>query len=62
VSRCGRPFLAFDVIQVAFECIDVRRPEAPERGEPGIHLHERFGPEPVEPALGVDSRLAGAST
>ena len=44
-------------IQVAFERIDAGRPESSERGEPGIHFHERFGPEPVDAALRVDPRL-----
>jgi len=42
---------------VAFERVDVGRPELPERGEPGIHFHEGFGPEAIDAALRVDPRL-----
>jgi hypothetical protein len=38
---------------VPFQRIDVRGPELPELGEPGVDLLERFRPEAVEPALGV---------
>ena len=34
-----------------------RRPEAPERREPGVDLHERLGPDPVDAPLRVDARL-----
>ena len=44
-------------VEMAFERIDVRRPEAPERREPGIDLHERLGPDPVEAPLCFDARL-----
>ena len=42
---------------MALERIDVRRPEAPERREPGIDLHERLGPDPIDAPLCFDARL-----
>ena len=42
---------------MAFERINVGRPEAPERSEPGIDLHERLGPDPIDAPLGFDARL-----
>lgn len=33
------------------------RPEAPERRQPGVDLHERLGPEPIDAPLGFDARL-----
>src|SRR5262245_27695456 len=42
---------------MAFERIDVGRPEAPEGSEPGIDLHERLGPDPIDAPLGFDARL-----
>ena len=42
---------------LAFERIDVGRPEAPERRQPGVDLHERLGPEPIDAPLGFDARL-----
>src|SRR5262245_29685845 len=46
---------------MAFERIKVGRPEAPERSEPGIDLHERLGPDPIDAPLGFDARLHEAS-
>ena len=40
-------------IEVAFESIDVSRPEPAELIQPGIQLLERFRFQPVEPALCV---------
>jgi len=42
---------------MAFERINVGRPEAPERSEPGIELHERLRPDPIDAPLGFDARL-----
>ena len=42
---------------MAFERINVGRPEASERSEPGIDLHERLGPDPIDAPLGFDARL-----
>src|SRR5262249_31142466 len=42
---------------MAFERIKVGRPEAPERSEPGIDLHERLVPDPIDAPLGFDARL-----
>lgn len=38
---------------MAFEGIDMRRPETAERNEPLINLAKRFRTEPVETTLGV---------
>ena len=46
-----------DAVEVALEGIEVNRPVAPERLEPGIDLSERLGPEAVEAALCLDARL-----
>ena len=53
------PFLGclLHAIEMAFERIDVGRPEAPERREPGVDLHERLGPDPIDAPLGFDARL-----
>ena len=40
-------------IQVAFESIQVSRPEPAERRQPGVHLLEWFRFQPVETALCV---------
>src|SRR5215470_8956245 len=42
---------------MAFERVNVDRPEAPERSEPGIDLPERLGPDPIDAPLGFDARL-----
>jgi hypothetical protein len=42
---------------MAFKRIHVGRPEAPEGSEPGIDLHERFRPDPIDAPLGFDARL-----
>ena len=42
---------------MVLERVDVLRPEAPERGEPGIELLERLRPQPVEPSLRLDPRF-----
>ena len=42
---------------MAFEFVDVSRPEASERHQPGVNLHERLGPEPIDPPLGLDTRI-----
>jgi hypothetical protein len=44
-------------VEVALERIDVGRPEAPERAQPGIDRHERLGPEAIDAPLGFDARL-----
>src|SRR5271167_2723052 len=44
-------------IEVAFESIDVSRPEPAELSQPGIHLLKWFWPQPVEAALRVYRRL-----
>ncbi len=44
-----------DAIEMAFESIDVDRPEPTELFEPGIELLKWSGLEPVEAALRVDS-------
>jgi hypothetical protein len=44
-------------IEVALESIDVDRPEATEWSEPGIHLHEWLGPDPVKTPLCINARL-----
>src|SRR5690348_7695448 len=43
------------------ERVDVLRPEATEGREPFVELLERLRPQPVEPALRLDSRLDEAS-
>src|SRR6185369_491455 len=40
---------------MAFERVDVTRPEPAERDEPVIQLHERLGSQPVDTALGIDA-------
>ena len=40
-----------------FERVDVGGPKAPEGIEPGIDLHERFRPDPVDAPLCVYARL-----
>lgn len=42
---------------MAFESIEVSRPEPPELIEPGIHLLKWFRLQPVETTLGVHCRL-----
>jgi len=42
---------------MAFERINVGRPEAPERSEPGVDLHERLRPDPIDAPLAFDARL-----
>jgi hypothetical protein len=42
---------------MAFESIDVDRPEATELGEPGVELLKRSGLQAIEAALRVDSRF-----
>jgi hypothetical protein len=44
-------------IEVALKSIDVDRPEATERSEPGIYFHERLGPDPVKTPLCINARL-----
>ena len=44
-------------IEMAFESIDVRRPEATELSEPGVELLEWSRLQPIEPALSVYSRF-----
>jgi len=46
-----------DAIEVAFESIEVSRPELAELIEPGIHLLKWFRLQPVETALCVHCRL-----
>ncbi len=53
----GLPFRGeglIHAIEMAFESVDVPRPETAELGEPGIELLKRSGLEPVEAALRVD--------
>jgi hypothetical protein len=45
---------------VALERINVGRPEAAERIEPRIHLHQRLRPDPVHTSLGIDAGLHNA--
>jgi hypothetical protein len=45
------------VVEMAFERIEVGRPEAPEGSEPRINLPERFRPETIDAALGFDTGL-----
>ncbi len=49
--------VAIHPIEVAFESIDVSRPEASELRQPGIYLLKWFGFEPVETALRVHRGL-----
>ena len=42
---------------MAFESIDVHRPEATELGEPGVEFLEWSGLQPIEAALCVDGRF-----
>src|SRR5262249_29400973 len=42
-------------VQVAFECINVRRPEPTELSQPGINLLKWFRLQSIETALRVDS-------
>jgi hypothetical protein len=42
---------------MAFEHIDVGRPQAPERRQPGVDLLEWLGPEPIDAPLGFDARF-----
>ena len=44
-------------VEVAFESIDVSRPEPAERSQPCIHFLKRFRPQAVETALCVHSRF-----
>jgi hypothetical protein len=44
-------------IEVTLECVDVGRPEAAERSEPGVYLHEWRGPYTVETPLRINARL-----
>jgi hypothetical protein len=44
-------------IEMAFESIDVHRPEATELGEPGVELLEWSGLQPIEAPLCVDGRF-----
>jgi len=44
-------------IEVTLESVDVARPEAAERSEPGVHLHEWLVPDPVKTPLCIDARL-----
>src|SRR5262249_9576119 len=43
--------------EMAFERIDVARPEAPEGNEPVIDLHQRLVPDPVGAPLAFAARL-----
>src|SRR5258708_2129252 len=38
-------------VEVTLERVDVDRPEAAERSEPGVYLHEWLGPDPVKTPL-----------
>ena len=54
------PFLGgacVHAIEVAFERVDVGGPKAPEGSEPGVDLHERLGPDPVDAPLRIHSRF-----
>src|SRR5262249_30339855 len=42
---------------MAFECVEMRRPEVAGGGEPGVHLTQRVWLQAIEPALGVDRGL-----
>src|SRR5689334_19705371 len=42
-------------IEMALERIDLGRPVAAELSEPSIHFHERLRPDPVQPALRIDT-------
>jgi len=42
---------------MAFECVDVRRPERAERRQPGVHVPQCLGRQPVQPPLRVDLRF-----
>ena len=56
----GLPFSGeglIHAIEMAFESVDVSRPETAELGEPGIELLKRSGLEPVEAALCVNGRF-----
>ena len=46
---------------MALKSIDVDRPVPTERSEPGIHLHEWFGADPVKTPLCISARLHEAS-
>ena len=39
---------------MAFESIQASGPELTERSQPGIHLLQRLGFQPVDPALRID--------
>jgi len=49
------------MIRVTLKSIDVGRPEATERREPRIHLHERFVADSIETSLCISARLHEAS-
>jgi hypothetical protein len=60
----GLPFRGLGLIhaiEMAFESIDVHRPEATELSEPGVELLERSGLQAIKAALGVDGRFNEAS-
>ena len=42
---------------MAFERVNVGRPVAPEGSQPGVDLHERLGPDPVDAPLSFDARF-----
>ena len=44
-------------VEVTLERVDVDRPEAAERSEPGVYLHEWLGPDPVKTPLRINARL-----
>ena len=39
---------------MTFQRIDMRRPEAAKRLEPGVDFHQRLGPDAVNAALRID--------
>src|SRR4051794_12734652 len=53
-------FLGWDAlhaVEMALERVEVGGPEAAERSEPLVHLHERLGPQAIQTTLGLDTRL-----
>jgi hypothetical protein len=46
---------------VTLERVDVHRPEAAERSEPSVYLHEWLGPDPIKTPLRIDARLHESS-
>jgi hypothetical protein len=44
-------------IEMALERVDVRRPQATERREPFVDLHQRLGPDAIDAPLRIHARL-----